>query len=181
MLTWEDDVEVTCLAQAWLVDLSARHSGFDSKTVRKYLSGDGKPGVRARLSPDPFDPFVDYVVARLVEEPHLWARALYDELEEHVCSVVSESFDSEYPHPDSTPGLSGLPDRHRASELGRHPFPPGDEAQWDWPELPDPPAGAAPWPTTHGRGGPGQCGPFRPGQVRTAATATGGTVSGDRL
>ncbi|ETZ96508.1 transposase IstA domain protein [Mycobacterium kansasii 824] len=29
--------------------------------------------MRARPSPDPFDPFVDYVTARLTEDPHLWA------------------------------------------------------------------------------------------------------------
>ncbi|GFG67974.1 hypothetical protein MKUB_54640 [Mycobacterium kubicae] len=32
--------------------------------------------------PDPFDPFVDYVTARLTEDPHLWARTLFDELKE---------------------------------------------------------------------------------------------------
>ena len=40
------------------------------------------PGVRARPAPDPFEPFVDYVSARLTEDPHLWARTLFDELEE---------------------------------------------------------------------------------------------------
>ena len=29
----------------------------------------------------PFAPFVDYVSARLGEDPHLWARTLLDELE----------------------------------------------------------------------------------------------------
>jgi hypothetical protein len=28
-----------------------------------------------------FDPFVDYVTARLTEDPHLWVRTLFDELE----------------------------------------------------------------------------------------------------
>ncbi|MCV6970057.1 hypothetical protein H7I00_10720 [Mycobacterium bohemicum] len=60
---------------------SPRHTGFDRKTVRKYLAGDAKPGVRARPGPDPFEPFVDYVTARLTEDPHLWARTLFDELE----------------------------------------------------------------------------------------------------
>ena len=36
----------------------------------------------ARPGQDPFDPFVDYVTARLTEDPHLWVRTLYDELEE---------------------------------------------------------------------------------------------------
>ena len=73
MLTWEDDVEVHALRKrGWSISAIARHTGFDRKTVRKYLAGDGKPGVRARPGPDPFDVFVDYVSARLVEDPHLW-------------------------------------------------------------------------------------------------------------
>jgi len=83
MLTWEDDVEVHALAtRGWTISAIARHTGFDRKTVRKYLAGDGTPGVRARPDPDPFDPFVDYVTASLTEDPHLWARTLFDELEE---------------------------------------------------------------------------------------------------
>ena len=82
MLTWEDDVEVHALRKrGWSISAIARHTGHDRKTVRKYLAGDQAPGVRARPSPDPFDPFVDYVTARLVEDPHLWACTLYDELE----------------------------------------------------------------------------------------------------
>ncbi len=38
--------------------------------------------MRVRPSPDPFEPFIDYVTARLREDPHLWARTLLDELEE---------------------------------------------------------------------------------------------------
>ena len=82
MLTWEDDLEVHALRKrGWSIAAIARHTGHDRKTVRKYLAGAAEPGVRARPCPDPFDPFVDYVSARLVEDPHLWARTLYDELE----------------------------------------------------------------------------------------------------
>lgn len=53
MLTWEDDVEVHALAKrGWTISAIARHTGFDRKTVRKYLAGDGTPGVRARPDPD---------------------------------------------------------------------------------------------------------------------------------
>lgn len=38
--------------------------------------------MRARSDPDPFDPFVDYVTARLAEDPHLWAHSLFGELQE---------------------------------------------------------------------------------------------------
>src|SRR5260221_625985 len=69
MLTWEDDMEVHALRKrGWSISAIARHTGHDRKTVRKYLAGEQKPGVRARPSPDPFDPFVDYVTARLVED-----------------------------------------------------------------------------------------------------------------
>lgn len=45
MLTWEDDVEVHALRKrGWTISAIARHTGFDRKTVRKYLAGDGKPG-----------------------------------------------------------------------------------------------------------------------------------------
>ncbi len=82
MLTWEDDVEVHALAaRGWSISAIARHTDLDRKTVRDYLLGKRTPGVRARSGPDPFEPFVDYVTARLTEDPHLWARTLYDELE----------------------------------------------------------------------------------------------------
>jgi len=82
MLTW-DDVEVHALRnRGWSISAIARHTGRDRKTVRAYLAGERAPGVRARPGPDPFEPFVDYVAARLREDPHLWARTLLDELEE---------------------------------------------------------------------------------------------------
>ena len=91
MLTWEDDVEVHALRKrGWTISAIARHTGRDRKTVRDYLSGKRTPGVRARPGPDPFDPFVDYVTARLTEDPHLWARTLFDELEERWYDVHAE-------------------------------------------------------------------------------------------
>src|SRR6476620_7443076 len=45
MLTWEDDVEVHALRKrGWSISAIARHTGFDRKTVRKYLAGDHQPG-----------------------------------------------------------------------------------------------------------------------------------------
>ena len=84
MLTWEDDVEVHALRKrGWSISAIARHTGLDRKTVRKYLAGEReRRGCGRGRSPDPFEPFVDYVTARLVEDPHLWARTLFDELEE---------------------------------------------------------------------------------------------------
>ncbi len=142
MLTWEDDLEVHALRRrGWSISAIARHTGFDRKTVRKYLAGGGEPGgVRARSGPDPFDPFVDYVTARLTEDPHLWARTLFDELEQlGVRPVVSEP-DAQHPGPGSASGVRGVPHGHTAPERGDPARPPGEETQWDWLELPDPPA-----------------------------------------
>ena len=45
MLTWEDDVEVHALRKrGWSISAIARHTGFDRKTVRKYLAGEREAG-----------------------------------------------------------------------------------------------------------------------------------------
>src|SRR5215210_2512268 len=76
MLTREDDVDIHALhRQGWTVSAIARHTGRDRKTVRAYLTGARLPGVRARTD-DPFAMLLDYVRARLVEDPHLWALTL---------------------------------------------------------------------------------------------------------
>src|SRR5204863_8956178 len=81
MLTQGEDVEVHALRQrGWSISAIARHLNRDPKTVRAYLNGDRRPGQRARSRPDPLAPFAAYVSARSVEEPHLWASALFDEV-----------------------------------------------------------------------------------------------------
>jgi predicted transcriptional regulator len=55
MLASELVVEVQALrSQGWTVSAIARHLGVTPVTVRRYLSGEQTPGVRARLAPDPF-------------------------------------------------------------------------------------------------------------------------------
>jgi len=140
MLTWEDDVEVHALRKrGWTISAIARHTGFDRKTVRKYLAGDGKPGVRARPDPDPFDPYVDYVTARLTEDPHLWARTLYDELEDLGFVLSYQSLTRNI----RIRGLRPVCEACRTATQRPNaviPHAPGDETQWDWLDLPDPPA-----------------------------------------
>ena len=139
MLTWEDDVEVDALRKrGWTISAIARHTGFDRKTVRKYLDGDGQPGVRARPGPDPFDPFVDYVSARLIEDPHLWARTLLDELEELGFGLSYQSLTRNV----RTRNLRPVCEACRTATQRPNaviPHAPGDETQWDWLDLPDPP------------------------------------------
>ena len=81
MLSEEDDVDIHALKrQGMTISEIARRTDHDRKTIRSYLAGDHAPGLRQRAEPDPFDKFVDYVTARLTEDPHLWAVTLLDEL-----------------------------------------------------------------------------------------------------
>ena len=83
MLTREDDVDVHALhRQGWTISAIARHLGRDRKTVRAYLNGTGRPGVRARRGRTRSSRSPDYCRARLVEDPHLWATTLFDEVVE---------------------------------------------------------------------------------------------------
>jgi transposase len=140
MLTREDDVDAHALhRQGWTISAIARHLGHDRKTIRAYLAGDRTAGVRKPADDDPFEAFVDYVRARLAEDPHLWAQTLYDE-------VTNLGYERSYPtftrqvrarglrpHCEPCAGVKGRP----AAVISH---PPGEETQWDWVELPDPPA-----------------------------------------
>lgn len=138
MLTWEDDVEVHALRKrGWSIAAIARHTGRDRKTVRDYLSGKRTPGVRVR-PPDPFEPFVGYVTARLTEDPHLWARTLLDELEELGFGLSYQSLTRNIRARNLRPVCQVCRTAvNRPNAVIPHD--PGDETQWDWLELPDPP------------------------------------------
>jgi len=80
MLTREDDIDVHALRrQGWTISAIARHLGRDRKTIRAYLNG-RQAGVCAPAGPDQFAVFVDYCRERLIEDPHLWAATLFDEV-----------------------------------------------------------------------------------------------------
>lgn len=140
MLTWEDDLELHALRKrGWTITAIANHAKLDRKTVRKYLAGDGTPGARARPGPDLFEPFADYVTARLIEDPHLWARTLFDELEDMGFELSYQSLTRII----RTRGLRPVCQvcrtaTQRPNAVIAHD--PGDETQWDWLELPNPPA-----------------------------------------
>src|SRR5271156_1797371 len=81
MLTHGEDVEAHALrSRGWTISAIARHLGRDRKTVRGYINGTTVPGVRAKTAPDPLEPFTKYLTARFVDDPHVWASALYDEV-----------------------------------------------------------------------------------------------------
>ena len=140
MITQEDDVDAHALRKrGWTISAIARHLGHDRKTIRTYLDGDRVAGVRVSAVENPFDRFADYARARLVEDPHLWAMTLFDE-------VTALGYDRSYstftrqirarrlrPVCEQCHGVKGRPTaiiEHRA----------GEETQWDWVDLPNPPA-----------------------------------------
>jgi transposase len=139
VLSWEADVEAHALReQGWTISAIARHLGHDRKTVRAYLSGARVPQRRLRREPTVTEPFLEYCRLRLVEDPHLWASTLFDEL-------TALGFAGSYP------SLTAAIRSHRLrphcepchASTGRDAavitHPPGEETQWDWLELPNPP------------------------------------------
>lgn len=140
MLTWENDLQAEALRkQGWSISAIARHLGRDRKTVRDYLNGKRTPGERVSSRVDPFAEYVEYARIRLADDPHLWATTLFDE-------VVTLGYEGSYP--SFTRGLRARALRPHCepcqSSKGRDhsiiDHPPGAETQWDWLELPDPPA-----------------------------------------
>ena len=141
MLAWELVVEAQALrSQGWTVSAIARHLGVTRVTVRRYLSGESTPGVRARSAPDPFAEYVEYCRLRLGADPHLWATTLFDE-------VTALGFTGSYPSFTRAIRERALRPVCRSCKQGATvdraviEHPPGAETQWDWVELPDPPAG----------------------------------------
>jgi transposase len=132
MLTQGEDVEAQALrSRGWSISAIARHLNRDPKTVRAYLSGQRRPGERARSRPDPLVPFVAYLSARFVDDPHLWATALFDEVVPlgYVGSYVSFARQLRKaglrPHCEACAGVNG-----RDTIEIDHPA--GEEMQWDW-------------------------------------------------
>ncbi len=151
MLTQENDVDVHALKrQGWTVSAIARHLGHDRKTIRAYLYDGRVAGQRAPAASaaDPLEAFVDYLRQRLADDPHVWAVVLFDE-------VVRLGFDRSYPtftkglrahrlRPHCEPCSASTGRDHTVIE-----HPPGEEVQWDWVELPDPPAAWQAGPHAH--------------------------------
>ena len=71
----------TCTQKQGLDDLGDRPAPRSGpQAVRAYINGSGRPGIRASSAPDPLEPFTKYLAPRFVDDPHVWASALYDEV-----------------------------------------------------------------------------------------------------
>jgi len=133
-------VEIHALrAQGWTISAIARHVGADRKTVRAYVTGVRVPGVRSRSTPDELAPFVEYCRLRLADDPHLWAVTLLEEIAElgypGGYSTFTRALRELRLRPHCEPCAAA---RGRDNAIIDHPA--GEETQWDWVELPDPPA-----------------------------------------
>jgi transposase len=139
MLTWEDCVEAQALrSKGWSITAIANHLGHDRKTIRAYLGGERRPGQRRAARPEAMAEFLDYCRQRLADDPHLWSTTLFDE-------VVALGFGGSYPAFTAAVRRHELRPRcaacaaNRATDRAVIEHPPGQETQWDWVELPDPP------------------------------------------
>jgi transposase len=134
MLTQENDVEIHALAaRGWSQSAISRHTGRDRKTIRKYLAAGGEPS-RARAV-SCLEPWRAYIAARFVEDPHLPAVTLLDEL-------TAAGFDRSYPTLVRELRRTGLrpvclvcQQRRGSAPTTEIDHPAGEEIQWDWLEL----------------------------------------------
>jgi len=134
MLTQEDDVEIHALhARGWSVSAIARHTGRDRKTVRRYLAGKGGPRPAAVSC---VESFRAYIAARFVEDPHLPAVTLLEEL-------TAVGFGRSYPTLVREIRRLGLrpvclvcQQRRGHAPTIEIDHPAGEEIQFDWLELP---------------------------------------------
>lgn len=151
MISQEEDVEAHALRkQGWSISAIARHLGRDRKTVRSYLNAEREPGVRrATLGGDRFDGFEAYVRQRFVDDPHVWAVTLFDEVSAAGYEGSYPTFTRKLRERSLRPGCEACaPARDRPAAVIAHP--PGVETQWDWVEFPDPPAHWGWGKTAHG-------------------------------
>ena len=74
---------ILALGQAgWSVDAIAGQLGYSPTTIRSYLTGRTKPGVRTARPRLLTDALADYSRQRLTEDPQLRPHALFNELKE---------------------------------------------------------------------------------------------------
>jgi transposase len=141
MLTQEDDVEIQALvARGWSVSAIARHTGRDCKTVRRYLAGEGAGQTRVPAA-SCLEPFRDYISARFVEDPHLPAVTLLDELRSAGFQRSDPTLVRELRRLQLRPVCLVCQQRRGRAPTTEIDHPPGEEIQWDWLELTETPWG----------------------------------------
>jgi transposase len=141
MLSERSSVDIYALhRQGMTISEIARRTGHDRKTIRSYVNGERAPGVRRKSEPDAFESFVEYVQRRFDDDPHLWVVTLLDELRPLGFAGSYPTLSRQIRDRELRPACLGCAHvTKRANAIIDHP--PGEETQFDWLELPDPPAG----------------------------------------
>ncbi len=139
MLTWENCVEAQALrTKGWSITAIANHLGHDRKTIRAYLSGERTPGERKPARPEAMEDFLGYCRQRLADDPHLWSTTLFDEVVELGFAGSYQAFTASVRRHELRPFCQACAaNKNKDRSVIDHPA--GQEAQWDWLELPDPP------------------------------------------
>lgn len=140
MLTWEDCVEAQALrTKGWSISAIATHLGHDRKTIRAYLNGERRPGERKPVRPEALEEFVGYCRQRLADDPHLWSTTLFDEVVELGYRGSYQALTAGVRRHELRPRCEACAAaKTRDRSVIEHPA--GEETQWDWLELPNPPA-----------------------------------------
>ena len=141
---------VTALKRrGWSISAIARHLEKDRKTIRSYLRREAAgqdSAVRAKPAGyiPSIEPYRGYLVARFVDDPHVWGTVLFDEVVKLGYPLSYQSFTRELRRTSLRPkcvDCMGVKSRY-TTEISH---PPGDEMQFDFLELPASGLGA----TTH--------------------------------
>lgn len=135
MLTQENDVEIHALAaRGWNQSAISRHTGRDRKTVRKYLAVGGPPAREPAVSC--LEPWRAYIAARFVDDPHLPAVNLLDELADAGFTRSYPTLVRELRRTELRPVCLVCQQRRGRAPTTEIDHPAGAEIQWDWLELP---------------------------------------------
>jgi transposase len=141
MLAQGESVEAHALRErGWTISAIARHLGRNRETVRDYLTGKRVPGVRAPAGPDAFGEYAAYCSQRFADDPHLFATTLFDEVRELGYGGGYSSFTRALRRRELRPRCERCAAAGTPAEFAVIEHPAGEETQWDWVELPDPPA-----------------------------------------
>ena len=141
MLTREDDVDAHALhRRGWTISAIARHLGHDRKTIRAYLPGGRVAGQRQR------GPSRTRSSRSPATAGNGWPRTRTCGRPRCSTSSLELGYDRSYPTFTRQLRARGLrpacepcrPAKGRPVAVIEHP--PGEETQFDWLELPDPPA-----------------------------------------
>ena len=139
MLTREEYFDACALqSQGWSISAIASHLGRDRKTVRSYLTGERLVGVR-NTTQDDFLMFSQYCRQRLLDDPHMKAVALFDEVAELGYPGGYSTFTRALRKYDSRPSCKHC---HRIIHGDGEPASQsaGGEVRFNWMMFPGPPA-----------------------------------------